>query len=63
MPIARKDNSIIERCISENGQRSITHYEVLQEFENYSLIKCLLVTGRTHQIRVHMSALSHPLLR
>ena len=39
LPIARKENSIIERCISENGQPSITHYEVLKEFNNYSLIK------------------------
>ena len=63
LPIARKENSIIERCISENGQKSITHYEVLKEFDNYSLVKCILETGRTHQIRVHFSAISHPLLR
>ena len=62
LPIARKNDSIIERCISENGQPSITHYEVLKEFNNYSLIKCILETGRTHQIRVHMSAIGHPLL-
>ncbi len=62
LPIARKENSIIERCISENGQPSITHYEVLKEFDNYSLVKCSLETGRTHQIRVHMSAIGHPLL-
>ena len=62
LPIARKRNSIIERCISENGQTAITHYEVLKEFDNYSLVKCSLETGRTHQIRVHMSAISHPLL-
>lgn len=62
LPIARKDNSIIERCISEDGQPSITHYEVLKEFNNYSLVKCYLETGRTHQIRVHMSAIGHPLL-
>ena len=57
LPIARKENSIIERCISENGQVSITHYEVLKEFENYSLVKCTLETGRTHQIRVHLKAI------
>lgn len=62
LPIARKENSIIERCISENGQTAITHYEVLKEFDNYSLVKCYLETGRTHQIRVHMSAIGHPLL-
>ena len=62
LPIARKENSIIERCISEDGQPSITHYEVLKDFDNYSLVKCSLETGRTHQIRVHMSGIGHPLL-
>ena len=62
LPIARKENSIIERCISENGQPSTTHYEVIKEFNGYSLVKCILETGRTHQIRVHMSAIGHPLL-
>lgn len=62
LPIARKENSIIERCISKDGQISITHYEVLKEFNNYSLVKCILETGRTHQIRVHMSAIGHPLV-
>ena len=62
LPIARKENSIIERCISEDGQISITHYEVLKEFDNFSLVKCSLETGRTHQIRVHMSNIGHPLI-
>lgn len=62
LPISRKNNSIIERCISKDGQPSITHYEVLEEFDNYSLVKCILETGRTHQIRVHMSAIGHPLV-
>lgn len=61
-PIARKENSIIERCISSTGQEAITHYEVLKEFDNYSLVKCHLETGRTHQIRVHMAYVAHPLL-
>jgi len=61
-PIARKQNSIIERCIDENGKRAITHYEVIEEFENYSLVKCILETGRTHQIRVHFASIGHPLL-
>ena len=61
-PIARKQNSIIERCIDENGKRAVTHYEVVKEFENYSLVKCTLETGRTHQIRVHFASIGHPLL-
>lgn len=64
LPIGRKNGSIIERCIDEkNGHPSVTHYEVIKEFENYSLVKCKLETGRTHQIRVHMAAMGHPLLR
>lgn len=62
LPIARKPNSIIERCIDANGQYSITHYKVLQEFDDYSLINCILETGRTHQIRVHFASIGHPLL-
>lgn len=63
LPIARKQNSIIERCIDyEKGQPSVTHYKVAQEFKNYSLVKCQLETGRTHQIRVHMAAIGHPIL-
>ncbi len=63
LPIARKRESIIERCVDKNnGQPSVTHYEVIKEFSNDSLVKCKLETGRTHQIRVHMSAIGHPLL-
>lgn len=62
LPIARKENSIIERCVSQNGQTAITDYEVIKEFNDYSLVKCILKTGRTHQIRVHMASISHPIL-
>ena len=62
-PISRKQGSIIERCIDlKNGQNAITHYEVLKEFTNYTLLKCTLETGRTHQIRLHMKAINHPIL-
>ena len=65
-PIARKEGSIIERCINKKGNRAITHYEVLKELEinkkEISVLKCTLETGRTHQIRVHMSYIGHPLL-
>ena len=64
LPIARKPGSIIERCIDSNGQISVTHYKVLEEnvSEGISLVNCSLETGRTHQIRVHMKAIGHPLI-
>ena len=62
LPIARKKGSIIERCIDKNGKKAITHYKVLKEFKDYSLVLCKLETGRTHQIRLHMASLGHPIL-
>lgn len=62
LPIDRKPNSIIERCVCDNGQPSKTNYTVINEFNNMSLIKCNLMTGRTHQIRVHFSSIGHPLI-
>lgn len=61
-PIARKDGSIIERCVCESGQRSITHYNVIKSFDNMSLVHFVLETGRTHQIRVHSKYIGHPIL-
>lgn len=61
-PIARKDNSIIEREISDNGATSITHYKVIKEFSGYSFVQFFLETGRTHQIRVHCKYIGHPIL-
>ena len=62
LPISRKVGSIIERCIDKNGKKAITHYEVLKEFKKYSLVHCILETGRTHQIRLHMATAHHPIL-
>ncbi len=60
-PIARMDNSIITRCVSEDGQKAVTHYEMLKSNDKYTLLKIKLETGRTHQIRVHFSYIGHPL--
>ena len=57
-PIERKKMAIIER----NGKPAITHYKVLERFGNYTYMQFQLETGRTHQIRVHMSSIGHPLL-
>ena len=61
-PIARKDNSIIERCVNSSGDIAITHYKVLKEFGNFSEILVNLETGRTHQIRVHTAYIGHPIV-
>lgn len=61
-PIARKEGSTIERCVDlECGERAVTHFQCVEKNERYSLAKIWLETGRTHQIRVHMNAIGHPL--
>ncbi|MCF0134606.1 MAG: RluA family pseudouridine synthase [Blautia sp.] len=61
-PISRKKGSAIEREINyAEGASAITHYKTLKYYENHSLIELQLETGRTHQIRVHMKHIGHPL--
>ena len=61
-PIARKDGSIIERCVNEAGDVAITHYKVIKRQPDFDIVECILETGRTHQIRVHFAYLGHCLL-
>lgn len=57
-PVDRKKMSINYK----NGKPAVTHYKVLKRFRDYTYIECQLETGRTHQIRVHMASISHPIL-
>lgn len=61
-PIGRKPDSIIEREVSDSGQYACTHYQVLKRLAFFNFVELRLETGRTHQIRVHMSYLGHPLI-
>jgi 23S rRNA pseudouridine1911/1915/1917 synthase len=62
LPIARCGDSIIKRRVDEAGERAVTHYEPVSVRDSNTLVKFQLETGRTHQIRVHMAHLGHPLL-
>ena len=62
-PIGRKDSSSIERQIDyERGEHAVTHYRKIDTKNGYTLLSLQLETGRTHQIRVHMSSIGHPLI-
>lgn len=62
-PLSRKPGSIIERMVdTQHGERAVTHYKVMAEANGHSLISLTLETGRTHQIRIHLKHLGHPLI-
>lgn len=61
-PLARHPIDRIKIAVVRDGRRAVTHYKVIERYKVYTLIECRLETGRTHQIRVHMSHIGHPLV-
>lgn len=61
-PLGRHHRDRLKFAVVKEGKRAVTHYETLEIYGGYSLVKCRLETGRTHQIRVHMAFIGHPLV-
>ncbi|AYD40620.1 RluA family pseudouridine synthase [Clostridium fermenticellae] len=61
-PLGRHPVDRIKMAVVSDGRRAVTHYNILNKFKNNTLLKCVLETGRTHQIRVHMTYIGHPLV-
>ena len=62
MPIGRSTKDRKKMAVSKNGKEAVTHFTVLDRFENYTFLKIKIDTGRTHQIRVHLSEIGYPVV-
>ncbi|WP_240411188.1 RluA family pseudouridine synthase [Limosilactobacillus vaginalis] len=60
-PLGRSKKDRKKQAVVEDGRHAVTHFKVLERFQHYTLVSCRLETGRTHQIRVHMKYIGHPL--
>lgn len=61
-PIGRNPKNRLQMAVVENGREAETHFRVLQRFQQYTYVECELKTGRTHQIRVHLKYMNHPIV-
>src|SRR5699024_1347451 len=61
-PIGRNPKERQEMAVVDNGKDAVTHFNVIERYEDYTLVECILETGRTHQIRVHMNYIGYPIV-
>ena len=62
MPIGRSNSDRKKMAVTKNGKNAVTHIKVLKRYEKYSLLEVNIETGRTHQIRVHLSHIGYPII-
>ena len=61
-PLGRNPQDRKKQAVVKEGRHAVTHFKVMKRYDNFTLVKCILETGRTHQIRVHMKYIGHPLV-
>ena len=61
-PLGRNPQDRKKQAVVKGGRHAVTHFKIIKRYDNFTLVKCILETGRTHQIRVHMKYIGHPLV-